>query len=103
MFAIVLGALSMLLLLLSFGLAWPLSMVMSALALSLGTRLRHAIAAGRPGRESQARAAVTVAWISGGLAVVAGITWIVLAANGVSPQDLQETLERELERQRNRG
>ena len=46
---------------------------------------------------------MTIAWIGLGLSVVAGITWIVLSASGVSPQDLQESLERELERQRNRG
>ena len=103
MFAIALGASSLILLFLSLGLAFFGSMLLSAVALWVGSRLRLAIAAGRPGRDSQARAAITVAWIGLGLSVVAGITWIVLAASGVSPQDLQETLEREVERRRNRG
>ena len=103
MFAIALGASSIVLLVLSVGVAFAVSLVLSALALLLGTRLRHAIAAGRPGRESQARAAVTVAWIGLGLSVVAGVTWLVLSASGMTPQDLQETLEREVERRRNGG
>ena len=103
-FAISLGVASLLLLVLSLGLAFFGSVVLSAVALMIANRLLHAIRLGaRPGRESQAKAAVIVAWIGLGFAVVAGITWIVLSANGVSPQDLQEALEREVERQRNRG
>ena len=103
-FAIGLGVASLVLLVLSLGLAFFGSMVLSAIALLTGNRLLQAIRAGaRPGRVSQARAAVIVAWIGLGFAVVAGITWIVLSANGVTPQELQEALEREVERQRTRG
>jgi hypothetical protein len=102
-FAIALGVSSILLLALSLGLAFFGSVLLSAIALMVGTRLRQAIRAGRPGRESQAKAAVIVAWVGLGLAVVAGVTWIALSASGVSPQDLQDALEREVERRRNRG
>jgi hypothetical protein len=102
-FAIGLGVASILLLVLSVGVGFFGSLVMSAVALLVATRLRHAIQAGRPGRESQARTAVVLAWVGLGLAVIAGITWIILAASGVTPQDLQDTLERQLERQRSRG
>ena len=102
-FAIALGASSILLLVVSVGVAFAASMLLSAVSLWVATRLRHAIAAGRPGRESQAKAAVNVALIGLGLAVVAGITWIALSANGVTPQDLQDALEREVERRRDRG
>jgi uncharacterized membrane protein len=102
-FAIGLAVASILLLLVSVGVAFFGSMVLSAIALLTATRLRHAIQAGRPGRESQARTAVILAWVGLGLAVVAGIVWIILAASGVTPQDLQDTLERQLERQRSRG
>src|SRR3954453_12750363 len=102
-FAIAIGASSILLLALTAGLAFFISMVLSAGSLLIGSRLRLAIRAGRPGRESQARAAVTVGWIGLGLAIVAAVTWIALSAGGVSPQDLQDALEREVGRRRNRG
>jgi hypothetical protein len=102
-FAIAIGAASILLLALSAGVAFFVCLILSSGGLMIGSRLRAAIRAGRPGRESQARAAVVVAWIGLALAIVAGITWIVLSANGVSPQDLQDALEREVERRRNRG
>ena len=102
-FAISLGVASILLTALSLGLAFFGSIVLSAIALMIAGRLRQAIRAGRPGRESQARAGMIVAWIGLGLGIVAGVVWIVLAASGVTPQEVQEMLEREVERQRNRG
>ena len=99
MFAIALGAFSLLLLAASAGLAFFGSLVMSAVALMVGTQLRQAIMAGRPGREGQARAAVIVAWIGVGLSVIAGVAWVVLWANGFTADDLRTALE-ELRRDR---
>jgi hypothetical protein len=92
-FAIALGALSLLLLAASAGLMFFLTLLLSALALLVATQLRTAILAGRPGRETQARAAVIVAWIGVGLSVLAGVAWVVLWANGYTADDLRQALE----------
>jgi hypothetical protein len=102
-FAIALGVASILLLALSAGVAFPISIVLSALAGLMANSLRDAIRAGRPGRESQAQAALMVARLGFGLAVVAMVAWIALWVAGVSPSDLQDALEREVERRRSRS
>jgi hypothetical protein len=98
--SIAMSSVAILLLLLSLGLAFFISGLLSASALMSGVRVRKRIRAGAPGRDSQARAAVTVASVGLGLAFVAGLVWIILSASGVSPQDVQDALQRELERRR---
>jgi hypothetical protein len=97
------SAVAILLLVLSLGLAFFISGLLSAGGLLAAVRLRRRIRAGAPGRESQARAAVVVASIGLGLAFAAGVAWIILSASGVSPQDLQDALQREVERRRASG
>lgn len=99
---IVVGAAGMLVLLLSAGVGYPLAGVMALLAIGLGVRAQGRIRAGTPGRPGQARTAIVVGAIGLGLALAAAVVWLVLSANGTTPQDLQQALERELERQRSR-
>ena len=54
-FAIAFGASSIVLLVVSVGLSFSVSLMLSATALWIGTRLRHAIAAGRPGARPRRR------------------------------------------------
>jgi hypothetical protein len=51
-------------------------------------------------RPGQRKAAQILAIVAVGLSVAATIAWLVLMAAGYSPEDLQRTLEQELERQR---
>jgi len=51
-------------------------------------------------RPGQRQAAKVLAIIAVGLSVAAAITWLALMAAGYSPEDLQRSLEQELERQR---
>jgi NADH:ubiquinone oxidoreductase subunit K len=51
-------------------------------------------------RPGQRKAAKVLAIIAVGLSVAAAIAWLALMAAGYSPEDLQRSLEEELERQR---
>src|SRR3954447_15485217 len=84
---------SLLLLLFSLGAMFFASALLALGGLSAGRHAGRRIAAGVPGRPSQARAAITLAGVGLALAFVAGIVWMILDANGVSPEDLQKTLE----------
>jgi hypothetical protein len=88
-----LGAASLLLLFLSAGLGYYLCGLISLVALALGTTARRRIRAGQPGREGQAKAAVTVASIGLGLALVAAIAWAILSHAGFGPDDLRQWLQ----------
>jgi hypothetical protein len=54
----------------------------------------------RPGRR---KAAKVLAIVAVALSVAAAIAWLALMAAGYSPEDLQRSLEQELERQRQRS
>jgi hypothetical protein len=54
-------------------------------------------------RPGQRKAAKVLAIIAVALSVAAAIAWLVLMAAGYSPEDLQRSLEEELERQRQRS
>ena len=84
----------------SIGVGFFFSLLMSALALALGHRVRQVIAATGHGRPGQARAALVVGAVGFALAVVAGIVWVILQANGFTPQDLQHELEQRLQQRR---
>ncbi len=84
-----LGAASVLVTLFSLGASFAFSAVFAAGALYLGRRT---------GR----RAAVVLGVAGLALACVAGVTWMLLAAHGITPQDLQGSLTRALDRARAR-
>jgi len=96
------GAVGLLLLLFSAGISFPFSIALSLIGFVLGTSARKRIEAGAPGRAGQARAAVIVAAIGLGLAAVAAVVWMVLSANGITPSDLQESLQRKADELRAR-
>jgi NADH:ubiquinone oxidoreductase subunit K len=62
-----------------------------------------AVRAPRDVRPGQRQAAKVLAIIAVALSVAAAIAWLVLMAAGYSPEDLQRSLEQELERQRQRS
>jgi MFS family permease len=85
--AIGLGSVSIVLLALTVGVSFFVSIVMSSFALWLGRRT---------GR----RAAIVVAVIGLVLGAVAAITWSILVGQGITPQDLQDSLQRSLDHAR---
>jgi hypothetical protein len=97
------GAAGLLLLIFSLGVSFPISIAFFLLGYLFGNQARRRLREGEPGRPGQARAAIVLAGIGLALAAVAAITWAILAANGITPQDLQDWLERETERLRNSG
>lgn len=96
--AIVLSAIGLVLLVLSVGVAWGLSSILSLLALSLALTARRRMRAGQPAREGQLRVAMIIAIVGLVLAAIAAAVWLGLESNGITPQDLQDWLQRELER-----
>jgi glycerol uptake facilitator-like aquaporin len=78
---VALGAVSLLLLVFSLGAAFFGSAVLALLGMAAG-------------RRSHARVAVTVGIVGLALAFVAGVAWMILDANGVSPADLESALRR---------
>jgi hypothetical protein len=54
-------------------------------------------------RPGQRKAAKVLAIVAVALSVAAAIAWLALMAAGYSPEDLQRSLEQELERQRQRS
>ena len=98
--AVVMSALSLVLLILSVGVAWGVSSLLSLVALGLALTARQRVRAGLPGRERQTRNALVVASVGLVLAAVSAAVWLGLESNGITPQDLQDWLQRELERRR---
>ena len=98
----VVGAIALLLLVMSVGVAFFVTGVMSVVAILLGALARQQIRERGEGRSGQARAAIWVGGIAFVLSVIAFITWTALDASGFSPQDLQEWLEERLDEQRTR-
>ena len=98
----VVGSIALVLLLLSFGVAFAVTGVMSLVAVMLGLLARQQIRERGQGRAGQARAAIWVGGIGLGLAILAFVVWTALDAGGFGPDDLQRWLEEQLERQRTR-
>jgi hypothetical protein len=92
------GVAAIVLLALSAGVWFPVTIALSLAGLLLGTSAQKRIAAGSPGRPGQARLAIALARWGLGLAAVAAIAWGVLALNDITPSDLQQALTRERER-----
>jgi hypothetical protein len=99
--ALILGIVGVGLLLLSAGLGFVIALPCSIAAWICGAQARNRIAAteGQAGH-GQAHAAYILGVMGVVLGVIAMIGWLIAIAAGVSPAELQEQLERELERQR---
>jgi hypothetical protein len=98
----IVGAIALLLLFMSIGVAFAVTGVMSIVAILLGMLARQQIRERGEGRSGQARAAIWVGGIGLALALAAFITWTALDASGFTPEDLQRWLEERLEEQRSR-
>ena len=82
------------LLLLSLGLSFVFSLPLAAAAWICAAKARRDV---QPG---QRKAGLVLAIVAVALSTAAAVVWIVLIAAGFSVEELQENLERELERQR---
>lgn len=96
--AIVTATLSLVLNVLTVGVGWGVCSLLSIAALAAALTARGRLQAGQPGRPGQVRSAFILAVVSLVLAAVAAAIWLGLQSNGITPQDLQDWLERELER-----
>jgi len=99
----IVGAIALLLLLLTVGVGFFVTGVMGLVSVMLGLLARQQIRDAGVGRAGQARAAIWIGSIALGLSVVAFVVWTALDASGFSPQDLQRWLEDRLEEQRARS
>jgi hypothetical protein len=99
--AIVLGALSIGMLLLSLGTWFPASLLGSGAAWACGVAARNRADAD-PGASARgpAHAAVVIGMVGVGLGIAAAIVWIVLFSAGVSIEDLRDWLDRRLAEER---
>jgi hypothetical protein len=95
--ALVCAVASLALLVLSLGLSFALSLPLAGAGWVCAAKARPDVAPG------QRRAGLILAMVAVGLSVLAAVVWIALVAAGVSVQDLQDNLQRELERQRRAG
>lgn len=99
--ALVLAIAGVLILVLSLGIGFLFSLPFSITAWRLGVASRRRIAAGRYGSgDSVAQAGVVIGLIGMALGVVGMIVWSILVLNGLSLEEFQRDLERELERRR---
>jgi hypothetical protein len=97
--ALVLGIIGVGLLLLSAGLGFVIALPCSIAAWICGSHARNRIAAGEAkGSYGQAHAAYILGILGVVLGVIAMIGWLIAIAAGVSPTELQEDLQRELDR-----
>jgi hypothetical protein len=99
--AIVLGALGIALLLLSFGTWFPASLLCSGAAWACGIAARNRADADPAARaRGPAHAAVVIGMVGVGLGIAAAVIWIVLISAGVSIDDLRDWLDRRLAQER---
>ena len=99
----IIGSIALLLLVLTIGVGYFVTGVMSLVAIGFGLLARQQIREAGVGRAGQARAALWIGGIAFGLSIVAFIVWTALDASGFSPQDLQHWLEERLDEQRSRS
>jgi len=92
--AIVSGIASIALLVLSLGLAFPFSLPLGITGWICALRARVDVRAG------QRKAGLVLAIAAVALSAIAAVVWVVLISAGYSVEELQQSLERELERQR---
>jgi hypothetical protein len=95
--AIVCAISSIGLLLLSLGLSFPFSLPLGITGWICAVRARVEV------RPSQRKAGLVLAISAVALSGLAALVWIVLISSGFSVEDLQQSLENELERQRRTG
>ncbi|MEA2167522.1 MAG: hypothetical protein QOF76_822 [Solirubrobacteraceae bacterium] len=84
-----LGSVSIVLLVMTVGVSFFISLLMSSLAMWMG-------------KQTGRRAAVVVGLVGVVIAGIAAITWTILYSQGITPQDLQDSLQRSLDRARAR-
>ena len=97
---IVMSAISLVFLVISIGVAWGVCTLLALMGMAFALTARQRVRAGLPGRESQVRTAIVFSSVALALSAVAAAVWLGLESNGITPQDLQDWLERELERRR---
>ena len=85
------------LLLLSLGLSFAFSLPLAGAGWVCAARARRDV---QPGRR---KAALVLAIVAVALSALAAVVWVALIAAGFSVEDLQDNLQRELERQRRAG
>jgi hypothetical protein len=95
--ALVCAISSLALLVLSLGLSFALSLPLAGAGWICAAKARPDV---QPG---QRKAGLVLAIAAVALSVLAAIVWVALVAAGFSVQDLQDNLQRELERQRRAG
>ncbi|HEX8101865.1 MAG TPA: hypothetical protein VF533_04595 [Solirubrobacteraceae bacterium] len=94
-FALGLGVVGLLLIVLSAGAGFLFTLPLSVAAWRVGAASRRRIAEGRAaGGDGLAQAAIFLGLAGIGIAVVGMIGWAILAGNGYSPEDLRDELER---------
>ena len=98
MFAIAIGASSIVLLVVSLGLSFSVSLTLSGAALCDRARGSGCDRRGAAGRETQARAAVTVAWI--GLGAVACVAGDLVRSSLIAPAAWRRAFRSDLQRRR---
>jgi membrane-bound ClpP family serine protease len=99
----IVGAIAVVLLLLTVGVGFFITGVMGIVSIMLGLLARQQIRQAGTGRAGQARAAIWIGSIALGLSIVAFIVWTALDASGFQPDDLQRWLEDRLEEERARS
>jgi hypothetical protein len=95
--ALVCAGASIVLLVFSLGLSFGLSLPLGGVGWICAAKANPDV------RPSQRKAALVLAIVAVALSVIAAAVWIVLVAAGVSVEDLQHNLQRELDRQRRAG
>jgi hypothetical protein len=95
--AVVCAVSSLVLLVLSLGLSFAFSFPLGAAGWVCASRAPRDV---RPG---QRRLGLRLAIAAVALSTIAAVVWLVLIAAGVSVEDLQHSLQRELDRQRRAG
>jgi hypothetical protein len=95
--ALICAITSLVLLVFSLGLSFGLSLPLGAAGWICAAK------ASRDVRPGQRKAGLVLAIVAVALSVVAAVVWIVLVAAGVSIDELQHNLQRELDRQRRAG
>jgi hypothetical protein len=92
------SASGLLLLLMTAGVSFAFTIALALAGLLFASQAQRRLAAGVPGRPGQVRTAVVLARVTLALAALAAIVWMVLAANGITPSDLEQALERQAQR-----
>jgi len=100
--AIACSAVAVLLLVVTAGVSYSISLILALSGFLLGRQAQRRARLGEPIRPGQARAAILTSAIALGLSGLAALVWVILASNGITPADLQDWLRHEAARVRSR-